>query len=211
MPPKHDAGTATRHYRAFCQRRCRAAAAGAVLKPQGGNCAVLPKAVHLAGNVALRLYQMLLNSSGPAKDRAVEIGYGILPSYEGNGYMTEGGSRHDPVGICAARCGFCGGGNRPGQPRIPAHIGKMRLCAKRENRGGRLPFCGGTTPNNLSVNSEKVLAGWAAIRQINLPVGKKSDMSAPFCSFTKGREKEYNLNNRHRKYTVRQTETHSSS
>ena len=34
-------------------------------------------------------------------------------------------------------------------------------------------------------------------------------MSAPFCSFTKGREKEYNLNNRHRKYTVRQTETHN--
>ncbi len=32
----------TRHYRAFWQRRCRAAAAGAVLKPQGGNCAVLP-------------------------------------------------------------------------------------------------------------------------------------------------------------------------
>ena len=36
LPPKHDAGTATRHYRAFWQRRCRAAAAGAVLKPQGG-------------------------------------------------------------------------------------------------------------------------------------------------------------------------------
>ncbi len=43
-PPKHDAGTATRHYRAFWQRRCRAAAAGAVLKPSGGNCAVLPYA-----------------------------------------------------------------------------------------------------------------------------------------------------------------------
>ena len=41
--PKHDAGTATRHYRAFWQRRCRAAAAGAVLEPLGGNCAVLPK------------------------------------------------------------------------------------------------------------------------------------------------------------------------
>ena len=41
-PPKHDAGTATRHYRAFWQRRCRSAAAGAVLKPRGGNCAVLP-------------------------------------------------------------------------------------------------------------------------------------------------------------------------
>ena len=26
MSPKHDAGTATRHYRAFWQRRCRAAA-----------------------------------------------------------------------------------------------------------------------------------------------------------------------------------------
>ncbi|MFR7617979.1 MAG: MATE family efflux transporter [Subdoligranulum sp.] len=42
LSPKHDAGTATRHYRAFWQRRCRAAVAGAVLKPQGGNCAVLP-------------------------------------------------------------------------------------------------------------------------------------------------------------------------
>ena len=42
LPPKHDAGTATRHYRVFWQRRCRAAAAGAVLKPSGGNCAVLP-------------------------------------------------------------------------------------------------------------------------------------------------------------------------
>ena len=42
LPPKHDAGTATQHYRAFWQRRCRAAAAGAVLKPSGGNCAVLP-------------------------------------------------------------------------------------------------------------------------------------------------------------------------
>ena len=29
-------------YRAFWQRRCRAATAGAVLKPSGGNCAVLP-------------------------------------------------------------------------------------------------------------------------------------------------------------------------
>ena len=42
LPPKHDAGIATRHYRAFWQRRCRAAAVGAVLKPLGGNCAVLP-------------------------------------------------------------------------------------------------------------------------------------------------------------------------
>ena len=33
LSPKHDAGTATRHYRAFWQRRCRATAAGAVLKP----------------------------------------------------------------------------------------------------------------------------------------------------------------------------------
>jgi len=30
-------------YRAFWQRRCRAAAAEAVLEPLGGNCAVLPK------------------------------------------------------------------------------------------------------------------------------------------------------------------------
>ena len=40
--PKRCGYTATRHYRAFWQRRCRAAAAGAVLKPSGGNCAVLP-------------------------------------------------------------------------------------------------------------------------------------------------------------------------
>ena len=31
------------YYRAFWQRSCRAAAAGAVLKPLGGNCTVLPK------------------------------------------------------------------------------------------------------------------------------------------------------------------------
>ena len=42
LPPKHDAGTATRHYRAFWQRRCCAAAAGTVLKPLGGNYVVLP-------------------------------------------------------------------------------------------------------------------------------------------------------------------------
>ena len=30
------------HYRAFWQRKCRAAAAGVVLKPSGGNYAVLP-------------------------------------------------------------------------------------------------------------------------------------------------------------------------
>ena len=67
LSPMYDAGTATRHYRAFWQRRCRAAhraaarrfgaqpplaaalgaeSVGAVLKPSGGNCAVLPK-VHL--------------------------------------------------------------------------------------------------------------------------------------------------------------------
>jgi len=33
LSPMYDAGTATRHYRAFWQRRCRAAAAEAVLKP----------------------------------------------------------------------------------------------------------------------------------------------------------------------------------
>ena len=32
------------YWRAFWQRRCRVAAAGAVLKPSGGNCAVLPQA-----------------------------------------------------------------------------------------------------------------------------------------------------------------------
>ncbi len=36
---RHRAESAPR----FWQRRCRAAAAGAVLKPQGGNCAVLPQ------------------------------------------------------------------------------------------------------------------------------------------------------------------------
>ena len=56
-PPKHDAGTATRHYRAFWQRRCRAAAAGAVLKPQGGNCAVLPKTFGACGNTFLPTYR----------------------------------------------------------------------------------------------------------------------------------------------------------
>lgn len=36
-----------------------------------------------------REYMGDVGFKGPAKDRTVEIGYGILPSYEGNGYMTE--------------------------------------------------------------------------------------------------------------------------
>ena len=43
----------------FWQRRCRAAAAGAMLKPQGGNCAVLPqdKMVHIGGSSDIALVQ----------------------------------------------------------------------------------------------------------------------------------------------------------
>ena len=51
--PEARCGTATRHYRAFWQRRCRAAAAGAVLKPQGENCAVLPILSQVAGHLLL--------------------------------------------------------------------------------------------------------------------------------------------------------------
>ncbi len=40
-------------YRAFWQRRCRAAAAGAVLKPSGGNCAVLPQIIYWVKRVFL--------------------------------------------------------------------------------------------------------------------------------------------------------------
>ena len=36
-----------------------------------------------------REYMGDVGFKGPAKDHTVEIGYGILPSYEGNGYMTE--------------------------------------------------------------------------------------------------------------------------
>ena len=36
-----------------------------------------------------REYMGDVGFKGPAKNRTVEIGYGILPSYEGNGYMTE--------------------------------------------------------------------------------------------------------------------------
>ncbi|MFR1513005.1 MAG: hypothetical protein ACLSUC_00570 [Subdoligranulum sp.] len=71
MPPKHDAGTATRHYRAFWQRRCRAAAAGAVLKPQGGNCAVLPYnfiTVALHASAFVTVFNILLWT----------VGYGMI-------------------------------------------------------------------------------------------------------------------------------------
>lgn len=36
-----------------------------------------------------REYMGDVGFKGPAKNRTVEIGYGILPSYEGNGYMAE--------------------------------------------------------------------------------------------------------------------------
>ena len=59
MPPKHDAGTATRHYRAFWQRRCRAAAAlpctlhlipGRLHRP----CSGLPQNRHHCINIRCR-------------------------------------------------------------------------------------------------------------------------------------------------------------
>ena len=48
------------YYRAFWQRSCRAAAAGAVLKPSGGNCAVLPK----ENDGYFRLFRYTLNKRG---------------------------------------------------------------------------------------------------------------------------------------------------
>lgn len=71
-----------------------------------------------------REYMGDVGFKGPAKDRTVEIGYGILPSYEGNGYMTEAVQGMIRWAFAQQGCGFCGSGNRPGQPRIPAHIGK---------------------------------------------------------------------------------------
>ena len=62
LPPKHDAGTATRHYRALWQRRCRAAADGAVLKPSGGNCTVLPKIYARPGRRGRRPYNKFVGS-----------------------------------------------------------------------------------------------------------------------------------------------------
>ena len=55
-------------YRAFWQRRCRAAAAGAGLKPQGGNCAVLPKNLFPSRYPTRGLFQLrfsLVLSPGP--------------------------------------------------------------------------------------------------------------------------------------------------
>ena len=42
-----------------------------------------------------------LDFKGPAKAHAVEIGYGILPEYEGNGYTTEAASQR-----VLEKCGF---------------------------------------------------------------------------------------------------------
>ena len=75
LPPKHDAGTATRHYRAFWQRRCRAAAAGAVLKPLGGNCAVLPQQTQPDFVLAKDPLFSLL-SDAPQELAQIEIGKG---------------------------------------------------------------------------------------------------------------------------------------
>ncbi len=41
-PTREEQGPVNINTASAWQRRCRAAAAGAVLKPQGGNCAVLP-------------------------------------------------------------------------------------------------------------------------------------------------------------------------
>ena len=63
------------YYRAFWQRRCRAAAAGAVLKPQGGNCAVLPQQTQPDFVLAKDPLFSLL-SDAPQELAQIEIGKG---------------------------------------------------------------------------------------------------------------------------------------
>ena len=67
--------------------------------------------------------------------------------------------------------------------------------------------------DKLKVETKRMLLQPMSDREIEEMMAEMPSgyMSAPFCSFTKGRQKRYNLNNRHRKYTVRQTETHSCS
>ena len=93
VPPKHDAGTATRHYRAFWQRSCRAAAAGVVLKPSGGNCAVLPK----ENDGYFRLFRYTLNKRGEQDEfntvyaGAAQSGPWLAGRFCGNNYHCGGG------------------------------------------------------------------------------------------------------------------------
>lgn len=60
--------------------------------------------------------------------------------------------------------------------------------------------------DKLKVETKRMLLQPMSDREIEEMMAEMPSgyMYAPFCSFTKGRQKGYNLNNRHRKYTVRQ-------
>ena len=66
-------------YRAFWQRRCRAAAAGAVLKPQGGNCAVLPWFFVNVKPILFSLPYVVSIAKQAAQPRAAVFGAGGVP------------------------------------------------------------------------------------------------------------------------------------
>ena len=67
---------------------------------------------------------------------SVEIGYGIVPSHRGHGYVTEAVKRADRVGAGAARGDGSARRDRSGQRRVPERPRPRRIHAGRRDGGG---------------------------------------------------------------------------
>lgn len=61
----------------------------------------------------------------------------------GAGLYHRSGAGHDTMGVSAEGCGVCGNRNRPGEQGFAACSRKVRLCAGRNNEGGRPALCAG--------------------------------------------------------------------
>ena len=119
-----------------------------------------------------------LGFKGPVKKHAVEIGYGVLPEYEGQGYTTEAVQAMTPMGVSAEGCGVCGGRNRPGEQGFAACSRKVRLCAGRNNGGGRPAFCAGEPAFQPGIHLYAVwyrhrYARWTDVRPDGLGLGAR--------------------------------------
>lgn len=84
-----------------------------------------------------------LGFKGPVKKHAVEIGYGVLPEYEGQGYTTEAVQAMTQWAFQQKDVVFVEAETDPGEQGFAACSRKVRLCAGRNNEGGRPALCAG--------------------------------------------------------------------
>ena len=96
----------------------------------------------------------------------------------GAGLYHRSGAGHDTMGVSAEGCGVCGGRNRPGEQGFAACSRKVRLCAGRNNGGGRPALCAGEPAFQPGIHLYAVwyrhrYARWTDVRPDGLGLGAR--------------------------------------